>query len=329
MAQDDMLYGQIHGIDKPIPRLIQGSIMISSDDIPASFALMDAIFAQGGNAFDLAHVYGKGDNERTFGRWLHERGNRDQIVIITKGAHHNEDRQRVTPFDITSDLHDSLARLGVDHIDLYMLHRDDPRVPVEPIVDILNKHQRAGLIGAFGASNWTYARIEEANQYAHDSRQQPFVFSSPQFSLAEQLEEPWDNCVSISGPSGEAARAWYREQALPLFTWSSLAGGFFSGRFRRDNLDSFEAYLDQLCVKCYCHEDNFKRLDRAHLLATKHGVSLPQIALAYVMAQPLDIYALVGCRTREEFAANIAALHLGLSPEEVAWLDLRTDQLHD
>ena len=82
-------------------------------------------------------------------------GDRDQIVILTKGAHFNQDRNRVTPFDITSDLFDSLVRLRTDSIDLYLLHRDDPTVPVGPIVEVLNEHKEAGRICAIGGSNWT------------------------------------------------------------------------------------------------------------------------------------------------------------------------------
>jgi aryl-alcohol dehydrogenase-like predicted oxidoreductase len=113
---------------------------------------------------------------------------------------------------------------------------------------------------------------------------------------------------------------------MPLFTWSSLAGGFFSGRLRRDNLDTFETYLDKLAVSSYASEDNFKRLDRTQQLGEAKGLSIPQIATAYVMSQPLNIFALVGCQTAEEFRANAAAADVRLTPEESAWLDLRSDE---
>ncbi|CAN5876010.1 hypothetical protein BH24DEI2_BH24DEI2_18410 [soil metagenome] len=128
-------------------------------------------------------------------------------------------------------------------------------------------------------------------------------------------------CVSLSGPGGAEARAWYRREQMPLFTWSSLGGGFFSGRFRRDNLDTFESYLDKLCVTSYCVEANFERLERAEVLAEQKGLTLPQIALAYVLSQPLDIFALVGCNSGAEFKANLAALELKLTPEELAELE--------
>lgn len=318
-----MQYGQLPGIDKPISRLVQGTVMITSATAEAGFALLDEIVALGCTTFDTAHVYGSGDNERTFGRWLRERGVREQVVIIGKGAHHNQDRQRVTPFDISADLHDSLARLGVDYIDLYLLHRDDPAVPVGPIVDVLNAHHTAGRIRAFGGSNWSPERIREANDYAAAHGLRGFSASSPNFSLADQVQPPWENCLTISGPGQAAARAWYQANRVPLFTWSSLAGGFFSGRFQRDNLETFTDYLDKLCVSSYCSEANFQRLDRVRHYAAETGLSIPQVALAYVMSQPLDIYALVGCRTGSEFKDNVQALQHPIPAETLAWLELR------
>ena len=247
-------------------------------------------------------------------------------MILGKGAHHNQDRKRVTPYDITADLFDSLARFQTDYIDLYVLHRDDPALPVGPIVEALHEHKEAGRIHAYGGSNWSADSIQEANAYAAEHGLHPFVASSPNFSLAEQYEVPWDDCISISGPSGAEDRAWYASQQMPLFTWSSLAGGFFSGRFNRDNLDSFESYADTLCVRCYCGEENFQRLDRVKTLAEEKGMSIPQIATAYVMSTPLNIFALIGSWTRDEIMANVAASQLKLTEQEVAWLELNSDE---
>jgi aryl-alcohol dehydrogenase-like predicted oxidoreductase len=106
-----------------------------------------------------------------------------------------------------------------------------------------------------------------------------------------------------------------------------LAGGFFSGRFQRNELDQFEDGLDRLCVETYCSEENFRRLDRARELAKMKGLTIPQIATAYVMSQPLNIFAIVGCRTGAEFAANLKAISIVLTPDEVAWLELSHDNL--
>ena len=147
------------------------------------------------------------------------------------------------------------------------------------------------------------------------------VASSPNLSLAVQFQEPWPDCVSISGEAGKKDRLWYQETRMPLFTWSTLAGGFFSGRFTRDNLDTFEAYLDRICVETYCYEENFGRLDRAGVLAREKGLTVPQVALAYALDQPLEVFALVGCNTGDEFRADVEASGVELSPEEIAWLE--------
>lgn len=317
-----MQYKHVQTIAKPLSRLVQGTMMLSSQKLEWSFALLDAVFELGCTTFDTGHVYGNGDCERTFGRWMHARGVRDQVVIIGKGAHHNIDRQRVTPFDMTSDLYDSLARFKIDSIDLYMLHRDDPSVPVGPLMEGLNEHRHAGRIGAIGASNWTHQRIQEANEYADAHGLVPFVASSPNFTLAEQAESPWPNCVTLSGPAHAAAREWYRARQMPVFAWSSLANGFFSGRLTRENFETVKASLSESTIRAYCHEANFKRLDRTQLLAAQKGMTVPQIALAYVMNQPLNVFALVGCHSGEEFRANLHACELRLPPQELAWLDL-------
>lgn len=324
-----MDYGTVPGVTKPVARLVQGTVMISMKRLEESFALLDAVYEQGGTAFDTAHGYGSGDCERALGRWINERGLRDEIVVIGKGAHHNQDRQRVTPFDITADLHDSLARQQTDYIDLYLLHRDDPSQPVGPIVEVLNEHKRAGKIHAFGGSNWSVARLQEANAYAEAHGLEGFVASSPNFSLAVQIKPPWVNCISISGPAGEAERAFYQEAQTPLFTWSSLAGGFFSGRITRENYqdpNNFSDYGDRLCAETYGMEENFQRLDRVRELAEEKDMSLAQIATAYVLSQPLNIFALVGCRTGDEFRENVASAALRLTPAEIAWLELRQDE---
>ena len=318
-------YGSIPGVTKPVSRIIHGTIMANSKDLEGSFALLDAVLESGVNTFDTAHVYGSGDNERTVGQWFNDRGVRDQIVILGKGSHHNSDRKRVTPFDISADIHDSLARFKTDKIDLYVLHRDDPSQPVGPIIEVLNEHKAAGRIDAFGGSNWSVERLIAANDYAEQHGLTPFVASSPNFSLADQVREPWPDCVSISGPGREDDRAWYQANQMPLLTWSSMAGGFFSGRFKRDNLDSFDAYFDKVVVDSYCSEENFQRLDRAQQLADEKGLTVAQVAIAFVMSQPLNIYALLAPRTPEEIRLNNEAAEIKLTQAEMDWLDLKAE----
>ncbi len=322
-----MKYGSIPGVTKPVSRLVQGTAnaSFSPADPDRAFALLDTALEHGINTFDTAHVYGEG-NETLLGRWVRERGVKDQVVVLAKGAH-PYGRNRVTPEDIESDLTESLRRQQTDYFDLYVLHRDDPAVPVGPIVEALNTHKAAGKIGAFGGSNWAWERIKEANDYAAAHGLTPFAVSSPNFSLAEMYAPPWDDCLSISGPAGQAARAYYAGSQIAVMPWSSLAGGFFSDLYRRDNLESFgkDDYFAQLCIKCYCGETNFERLDRARELAQSKTLSVPQIALAFILSQPMNLFPLVSCLTPEQFAANTAALEVTLTPGELAYLDLQAD----
>ncbi|MEI6430897.1 MAG: aldo/keto reductase [bacterium] len=318
-----MKYGQVPGVDKPISRIVQGVIQVDRNNEEGAMAHMDAVLETGINAVDTALIYG---SDAFLGKWLASRGVRDQVVILAKGAHPNQWRNKVTPYDISADLHDTLAAMKVDFVDLYVLHRDDEEWPVEPIVDTLNKHVKEGKIKAFGGSNWTTARLAEANAYAKASGQVPFAVSSPNFSLADQIEEPWGGCISISGSKNEAERAWYLEKNMPIFAWSSMAGGFWSGRYTRENLqDTEDKVYGKLVQRCYASEDNFKRLDRVRELGAAKGATVPQIALAFLMNHPLNMFALVGSANKEELTANVAAVDITLTPQEMDYLDLKAD----
>lgn len=309
----------VTGIEKPLSRIVLGTMILSMQKKEESFALLDAAYESGISTFDAAAIYGGGESERCIGAWCAQRGLRDKIVILDKGCHHNVDRKRVTPFDLTADLHDALARLQTDYIDIYLLHRDDPSVPVGPIVEALNEHCEAGRIRAFGVSNWTSKRIREALDYAAKHKLTPFAVSSPNYGLAEQIEDPWGpGCVSLAGPGNKADRDWYAENQLAVFAYSSLARGLFSGRITREN---YKAVADGACQNAYCHEVNFDRLDRAVELAGKKDVAVSQLALAFVLNSPMNIHALVGAQSREECEQCMAAQDIELSEEEMTWLD--------
>jgi aryl-alcohol dehydrogenase-like predicted oxidoreductase len=322
-----MNYGEIIGIGKSVARIVQGTTMIGSDLNEAeSFALLDQVYELGGNTLDTAHVYSGGKSERIIGNWMQTRNLREKMVIITKGGAHSEDRRRMTPFDIAADLFDSLARLKTDHIDLYLLHRDDPDLPVEPMVHALNEHQQAGRIRAFGASNWSHQRIEAANNHAQANGLASFVASSPQYSLAESYEEPWSLCLSISGDEGTQARERYAKNQMPVLAWSPLASGFFSGKFRRDNLHTFGVReWDEVVVRTYAKEANFQRLERVETLAKEKGTTPAQIALAFVVNQPMNLFAVVGPHSKKKFEENIEAAEIILTTQEMDWLDLKAD----
>lgn len=311
-----MRYLRFPALGQDLSRLVLGTVEFDSFQPSQIDELMSAWLDVGGNIVDCAHVYGNGQSERALGRWLAERGARDRVFLLTKGAHHNQDRRRVTPEDIVSDLRDSLARLRTEVIDLYLLHRDDPAQPVGPIVEALNGHLRSGRIRAFGASNWSTERLEEANNYAAERGLAPFSCSSPHLSLARQSEPPWQDCISAADPE---SRAWYLKSQLPVFAWSSQAGGFFTDRYRPDRCD------DSDVVRVYYSWENWERRSRAEELGQRKGCTANQVALAWVLHQPFPTYALIGPRSVDELYSSLKALDVQLSAEEVAWLDLATD----
>lgn len=318
-----MKYETFEGVANPVARLVLGTMIVNSNEIERSFQLLDDAFDLGYTTLDTAHAY---PSENAIGDWMKSRNVREKVVVISKGAHPSRERKRVTTFDITSDLHDSLARLKTDYIDIYLLHRDDTDLPVGPIVEILNEHYRAGKIRSFGGSNWTHPRIAEANAYAATNGLVGFTSSSPHYSLAEQVEEPWaPGCIAISGPAEKAARDWYAGNGMPVFAYSSLARGFFSGRITRELFATNKEQIDPACLQAYCHEQNFQRLDRVQQLAKEKGATIPEIALAYVLNQKFNVYPIIGAANRDEMTANLAVLDIKLTEKEMAWLDLESD----
>lgn len=304
-----MRYGSIAGIEKPISRLVMG---VDNQRVMSHAEVMfDDFFERGGTCFDTAWQYAGGECEKVLGAWIKQRGVRDQVVILDKGAH--------TPFctaeDTESQFEQSLERLRTDHVELYMLHRDNPKVPVGEFIDVLNRLQQAGKLGVFGASNWTIERVVEANDWAAKHDLNGFTMISNNFSLARMVEPVWAGCRSASDPE---TRAWLEETQTPIFPWSSQARGFFTGRAKPDD------HSDPELVRCWYSDDNFQRLDRVNQVAGKRGVPPIAIALAWVLSQPFPTFPLIGPRALSETRSSFQALDVDLSPDDVAWLNLET-----
>jgi len=303
-------YGNLAGLSRPIARLVMGTMVCTTENMELTRALLDAYLEAGGNILDSARVYGK--SEDAIGQWMQERGNRDKVIILTKGAHHDASGPRVNPTAIDADITESLRRLQTDHIDLYLLHRDDPNVPVGPIVECLNEQKARGRIHLFGGSNWTTGRIEAANAYAEAHGLQGFAASSPFFSLAQANEPMWAGCVTLDRAGWE----WHRAHQFPLFPWSSQASGFFTGRYSPEDRSNSDI------VRVYYNEGNWERLRRARELAAKKGCTANNIALAYVLHQPFPVFPLFGPRTLEELHSSLPALEVALTEAEMRWLNL-------
>ena len=319
-----MEYGNITGVKQPVPRILLGTAvkpMLLGQDADE---MLDAAVENGINAFDTARNYGGA--EASLGRWLKKRGVRGEVVLLSKCAHPDERGSRVNERAIREDFARSQEALGTDYIDIYLLHRDDERVPVGEIVELLNAMHREGKIGAFGGSNWTHERLAAANEYARSRGLIPFAASSPNFGLAHQMCDPWGGgCVTISGAENGAAREWYRKTQLPVIAYSSLGRGFFSGKFRSGERARARKVLDAVARKAYDCEENYLRLRRAEELAGKKGCTVSEIAMRWAFSEGLNVFAVVSALSRERILGNIAALSLPMTAKEAEYLDLRRE----
>jgi predicted dehydrogenase/aryl-alcohol dehydrogenase-like predicted oxidoreductase len=302
-----MKYAEIEGVGKPISRLVEGADWVGSNPRDA-YAVYDFFFEQGGNCFDTSHWYGPSD--RLLGMWMKNRGVRKECVVFGKGAH--------SPFCNPDDA-DRQIRESCDHLerlDVYCFHRDNPKIPVGEFVDLCNRHIREGRIGAWGGSNWTLSRMQDAIEYAHRNNLIPPRVLSNQFSLARMIDPIWGGCIGVSDAESVA---WLRKGQVALMPWSSQARGFFvDGMAHPEKKDNAEL------VRCWYSPDNFKRLERVREMASKRNVLPINIALAFVLNQPFATFPLIGPRTIRECRTSLPAVDIELSADELKWLNLET-----
>ncbi|MGY2894016.1 aldo/keto reductase [Deinococcus sp. UYEF24] len=324
----------IPGTDLSPSVLAFGTVPIGSKlDQAESFALLDAYVAGGGTFIDTARSYSdwlpgeRSSSEKTIGRWLAARsshgggGLRDSLVLSTKGGHPPLDDMhsgRLSKSEIVSDLEGSLRDLGVGHIDLYWLHRDDLSHPVEDIIDTLSGLVQAGQIRSYGASNWSPARIEAANRYAHAAGKPGFVANQLMWSLAEA------NPGSVTDDTLEEMDAgtseWHKHTGLAALPYTSQALGFFGGKYGRGR-ELPNTPAASRVQRMFFNDANFGRLDRVNEVAARLGWTPTQVALAYLRAQPFPVFPIIGPRTLEQLADSLPAGELDLDAETAAWLE--------
>jgi predicted dehydrogenase/aryl-alcohol dehydrogenase-like predicted oxidoreductase len=305
---NNMKYGSVPHLDKKVSRLVMG--VDNQATLPHAMGIFDAWYEAGGNAFDTAYIYWGGINEKMLGHWVKIRGVRDEVVIIAKGAH----TPHCNPKSIVEQFNISLERMQLDHADLYMMHRDNPEIPVSEFIDVLNQLVKEKRLKAFGGSNWSIQRVAAANEYAKSKGLQGFSMVSNNFSLARMVNPVWGGCIQASDPE---SRAWLTKTQLALFPWSSQARGFFTDRAHRD-----QSLNDEEMNRCWYSEDNWQRRERVLELAKKKNVLPINIALAYVLNQPFPTFPLIGPRTLEELRTSLPGLDIALTADEVRWLNL-------
>ena len=312
-----MQYGRLDGLDTDVSRYILGcdNKLTMEDGAP----LWDAFVACGGTTFDTAHIYADGACERALGAWLRASGVADRTIVVAKGAH----TPNCNPEALVAQLHESLDRLQLPAVGIYILHRDNPDVPVGEFVDALSAQAEAGLITVFGGSNWSVERFRAANDYAQRAGKQGLSILNNNLSLAHMVRPVWEGCVSSSD---DATIAFLTETQTVHFSWSSQARGYFHAG--ADTSADTSAALPEGTRPddCFDSANNRERRRRAAELGARLGVSAAHIAAAYVVNQPFPSFALIGPRTVDELNDSMAAFKVTLTQAHLDWLNLKTDK---
>lgn len=280
-----------------------------SIDEERSFAVLDAFVAGGGNFIDTADSYGRrgpggaGESERIIGRWIAARGNRDRLVIATKVGM-SPDLPGLAPATIRQGIDGSLQRLGIDTVDLYYAHRDDPDTPLADTLGAFGELIAEGKIRHAAASNYGAARLEQALSVGQGDGMASYVALQPHYNLLERAQY-----------EGELAGVCERH-GLACIPYFGLARGFLSGKYRRDGaeIDSPRAAGVR---ESYFNERGFAVLDALDEIAAAHDAPVAAVSLAWLLAQPTVLAPIASATSTEQLAELLACARLELTPAEL------------
>ncbi|MFQ6041664.1 MAG: aldo/keto reductase [Candidatus Poribacteria bacterium] len=316
----------ISGISKQVSQLALGTAFYNVDSKEEWFDMLDYYVEFGGTIVDTARGYST--SEEVIGLWMDNRATRNQIIVQTKcGLTGGEGYLPAHNFPeiIHEEITTSLQMLRTDYIDVLLLHRDNQEMSVAEILGPLNNEIANGRVHAFGASNWEYRRLTEANEYADKHGMKSFAVVSNNISLAVPTAAFYKGLVSTD----KTGERWHEETGIPLIPWSSQARGFFTERYTpqmRDDLALASSELDGFTsrmLKVYGTDENFERLDRAKKLGGEKGrYTAVEVALAWLLHKPFPLVPIVGPHNREELASCVKAISLTLTEAEIRWLNL-------
>ncbi|MCR5490865.1 MAG: aldo/keto reductase [Bacilli bacterium] len=317
-----MKYLEIEGIAKPLSRIAYGCDCRPMHDGDRGFLpFLDYLYDELGiTLFDDAWHYR--DSETILGEWMEKRGNRDKVAVISKGCCLGPNKRHITKELLQKELDESLLRLKTSCIDIYYLHRDDPSFAAEELIEMLNDLRKQGKVNLIGVSNWRVDRIEKANKYAEEHGLEKIRFSSPSFSLARQVIDPWRGgagCICLS--RDEEALDYYKKTQIAVAPYSAMARGFLAGRYPSEKRFAIWKSIDWASRIAYFHRENFKVLKKAELLAAKKNCTVSQINLAFLFHQEFPTFPVLGSTSKERMAKNAEALSIELSDEEMKWLN--------
>lgn len=279
-------------------------------DESESFAQLDTFVSAGGTFIDTADGYGAGESERIVGRWLADR-RPDDVVLATKGRFAPPPGSAgASRRSLVRSVDASLDRLGVDAIDLYFVHGWDQHTPVVETLDTLAGLVRSGKIHSIGWSNVTgYQLGEILTEARHGGLIAPCVVQ-PQYNLLDRNIELEVLACCI-------------DRGLSITPWSPLGGGWLTGKYARDTRPTGESRLGDdpdRGVEAYDGRNTdttFDVIDAVRSVAERHGGSMGQVAIAWLLTRPTVASVLLGARTVAQLVDNLGAASIALDPADV------------
>jgi len=299
------------------PLVFGGNVFGWTADEARSFALLDRFFERGFNAIDTADVYSAwapglsgGESEAVIGSWLARRGRRDDVVLMTKVAMW-EPRKGLSAANIQAAAEDSLRRLRTDHIDVYFAHADDDSVPLDETLTALSKLVEAGKVRAIGASNYGAARLREALAVSARLGLPRYEVMQPGYSL-------YDRAGYESELAGVAS-----EHGLGVLSYSSLASGFLTGKYR--SIDDLRGTAREGFLKGHFDARGMRLLDALRAVAADVSTTPAQVALAWLMGRP-RVTPIASATSLEQLDELMGASTLDLPASALEALDRASAQ---
>jgi len=298
-----------------VPLVLGGNVFGWTADTQTSFAVLDAFVAGGGNAIDTADVYsawvpgneGGGQSETVIGKWLQQRGRRDDVLILTKvGYNIDADHRGLSKAYIKRAVEDSLRRLQTDYIDLYQSHKDDLSLPVTEPLEAYAELLQEGKIRAIGASNFAPDRLQAALDAAKNGLPR-YESLQPEYNLYDRADFE-QNLLPIVQDSGIGVIPYY-----------GLAAGFLTGKYR-DQHDLQQSPRGQGIGQKYLNEKGQKLLTAMDAVADVHSATLAQVALAWLMQAPGITAPIASATSPGQVTELLEATELLLTAEDVAAL---------
>ena len=277
-----------------------------------AYYMMDRFLDLGGSIIDTALIYSdwipgeRSRSEKTIGAWLKKSGKRNEVIISTKGAHHdieNGNAPRLRREDILGDIEKSLMHLGCGVIDIYWLHRDCIDMEVGGIVETLDYIVRSGKARYCGVSNWTAARIAEANRFAEEHGLYPICASQIQYNIADNVPEVEDKTLVAMN---DAEYGFYKQTKMPVFAFSAQAKGFFT---KLDKMGAEE--LSKTPYAKYLTDRNKEIYNHLKEVSLDSGVSVNAAAVAeLIRTSDFQVVPIAGCRTVEQLEDTMTAMNI-------------------